>query len=58
MTIEKEKQILTLLNQVLEESQKKDFQERLLKIKKGEIDDGGESFITFHLKLLKELILS
>ena len=58
MTIDKEKKILTLLKKIIEESHKKDIKDRLDKVKRGELDDGGESFITFHLKLIKELILS
>lgn len=58
MTADKEKLVLTLLNQIIEESQKNDLKLRIEKAKKGEIDEKGDSFITYHLKSLKELIFS
>jgi hypothetical protein len=58
MTTDKEKKILALLNQIIEESQRIDMKLRIEKAKKGEIDEKGDSFITYHLKNLKELITS
>lgn len=57
MRTEKDKKILSLLNQLIEESQKIDIRNRIEKAKKGELDEGGDSFITFHLKMVKDLFL-
>ena len=54
MTTDKEKRILTLLNQIIEESQKTDMKLRIEKAKKGEIDEKGDSFVTHYLKILKD----
>jgi len=57
MTTEKDKKILSLLNQLIEESQKIDIRNRIEKAQKGELDEKGDSFMTFHLKMLKNLFL-
>lgn len=57
MKTEKEKRILSLLNQLIEESQRIDLRDRVEKAKKGELDQAGESFMTFHLKMVKNLFL-
>jgi len=56
--IDKEKTILVLLNQTIEESIKLDLRNRIEKARKGEFDEGGDSIVTHNLKILKELILS
>ncbi len=56
--INKEKTILILLNQTIEESIKLDLRNRVEKARKGEFDEGGDSIVTHNLKMLKELILS
>jgi len=53
----KEAKILELLNQSIEESIHLDVKERLEKIKKGDLDIGGDSSLTNKLKLIKELFL-
>jgi hypothetical protein len=53
----KETKILELLNQSIEESIHLDVKERLEKIKKGDLDIGGDSSLTNKLKLIKELFL-
>lgn len=55
---DKEKKILVLLNQTLEESTKLDLKIRIEKARKGEFDEGGDSIVTHNLKMLKELIFS
>ena len=55
---DKEKKILVLLNQTLEESVKLDLKIRVEKARKGEFDSGGDSIVTHNLKMLKELIFS
>jgi len=57
MKTEKDKRILSLLNQLIEESQRIDLRDRVEKAKKGELDQAGESFMTFHLKMVKNLFL-
>ena len=56
--IDKEKTILVLLNQTIEESIKLDLRNRIEKARKGEFDEGGDSIVTHNLKMLKELIFS
>lgn len=56
--IDKEKTILVLLNQTIEESIKLDLRNRVEKTRKGEFDEGGDSIVTHNLKMLKELIFS
>ena len=55
---DKEKKILVLLSQTLEESIKLDLKIRIEKARKGEFDEGGDSIVTHNLKMLKELIFS
>jgi hypothetical protein len=55
---DKEKKILVLLGQTLEESIKLDLKSRVEKARKGEFDEGGDSIVTHNLKMLKELIFS
>lgn len=55
---DKEKKILVLLSQTLEESAKLDLKIRIEKARKGEFDEGGDSIVTHNLKMLKELIFS
>lgn len=55
---DKEQKILNLLDIMIKESKKNDHISREKKANAGIFDENGDSFMTFHLNVLKELILS
>lgn len=55
---EKNIQILRLLDEIIIESTRNDVVSRIEKAQKGIYGENGDSFVTFHLKQLRELLLS